>query len=164
MCSPTLFLAGSAGMSALGSIAGGNAQNAAAKAQASQQEYQGRVAQDDALAQAQVIRKNAREVRASATAGFAGAGVKVGEGSAQEVDRQIATDSEHDAYMSILNGDRRARGLQADAAMTRSAGKNAQTAGYVGAIGTALGAGYKATLPGWKTAPNDARLTAGRVL
>jgi len=161
MCSPTLFLGASAGVSALGSIAGGNAANSQAKYQASQQDYQANVEQDNALAQAQVIRKSAREARASATAGYAGSGVVVGEGSAQEVDRAILNDSEHDAFTAILNGNRRARGLRQDAEVTRAAGKNAQKAGLFNGLGTALSAGYKIG-SGWKTAPADTGTYGGR--
>lgn len=152
MCSPTLFMAGSAGFSAMGSISGGNADRAQANYQAAQEDYQARVAQDDALAQADIIRKSARRTKAEASAAYAGAGVKVGEGSAEEVDRQIGIDSEHDAAMAILTGNRRARGLNQDAEMTRLAGRNAARSGVVKAFGTALSAGYQIS-SGWRTAP-----------
>ena len=136
----------------MSSITGGNAAKSQANYQASQEEYQARVTQDDALAQADVIRKVARRSRSEAQAAYAGAGVVVGEGSAAEVDRQILQDSEHDAYTSILNGQRRARGLQQDAVMTRAAGRNAQRAGTIGALGSVLQGGY-AISNGWRTAP-----------
>jgi hypothetical protein len=79
----------------------------------------------------------------AANAAYAGAGVKVGEGSAARREQEITQDYEHDAYQAILEGKRRARGLQTDAQMTRIDGSAWQTAGYVNAAGTLLGGAYQ---------------------
>ena len=88
-----------------------------------------------------------------ANAAFAGAGVKVGEGSAREVERQINQDVEHDAFQTILEGDRRSLGLKTQATMARIDGSMKQTAGYVNAAGSLLATGYQAYTK-WKTMPS----------
>lgn len=152
MCNPIALMATSAGMSVMGSIQQGQASNAQAQAQAGQMEYSARVARDDALSQAQMIRKQQRYAIGSADTAAAASGVVVGEGSAGEADHQIYQDSEHDAFTSILNGERRARGQDIEASLTRTAGANAEKNGLLTGIGTALGAAGKITSqPGWKT-------------
>lgn len=154
MCNPIALMAGSASMSVMGSVQQGQADNAMAQAKAGQMDYSARVARDDALAQAQMIRKQQRFAIASSDVAAAGSGVVVGEGSAGEANRQIYQDTEHDAYMSILNGERRASGQEIEASLTRTAGANAEKNGYLTGISTALGAGGKITSqPGWKTTP-----------
>jgi len=151
MCDPISILATS--VTALGQYQQGQAAKAQANYQAGQQDYQAKVEQDDALATAEMIRKAGRRQVGEANAAFAASGVKVGEGSAGEVDREIYQGSEHDAFMSILTGDRRARGLREEADLTRAAGKNAARAGVINAFGTVLGGGYSALRnSGWRTA------------
>lgn len=91
--------------------------------QAASAEYSARVARDDALATAAYIRKQQRLAIGTSQATSAASGVVVGEGSAAEADRQIYQDSEQDAFMSILSGEREGRALDADAALTRQSGK-----------------------------------------
>lgn len=150
MCEPITLLAAGAGMSVMGSVQQGQADNAMAQAKAGQMDYSARVARDDALAQAQMIRKQQRFAIASSDVAAAASGVVVGEGSAGEANRQIYQDTEHDAYMSILNGERRASGQEIEASLTRTAGANAEKNGYLKGMSTALGAGYEASK--WKTA------------
>ena len=143
MCNPIALMAGSAGMSVMGSIQQGEASKQMADAQAQQMDYSARVARDDALAQAQLIRKQQRFAVASADVAAAGSGVVVGEGSAGEADRQIYQDSEHDAFMAILNGDRRARGQEIEASLTRTAGANAEKNALLQGLSTGMTAGWK---------------------
>lgn len=152
MCNPLMFMAASAAVSVLGQMKQGQAAKQQADAQASQIEYQGRVTRDDALAQAQMIHKQQRFAVGAADVGAAGSGVQVGQGSSAEAERDIYQNSEHDAYMAILNGDRRARGLDTEAAYTRQAGQDARTNSYFQAAGTVLGSGYSALRgAGWRT-------------
>lgn len=143
MCNPIALMAGSAGMSVMGSIQQGEASKQMADAQAQQMDYSARVARDDALAQAQLIRKQQRFAVASSDVAAAGSGVVVGEGSAGEADRQIYQDSEHDAFMAILNGDRRARGQEIEASLTRTAGANAEKSALLQGLSTGMMAGWK---------------------
>lgn len=138
------------GMNALNQVNAGKYARGQADLQASQAEYQATVEQKAALDTAAIIRRAGRRQIGQATAAYAGAGVQVGEGSAGEVERQITQDVEHDAFQTILQGDRRARGLQTDATLMRIDGKSKETAGYVNAVGTLLSSGAQA-YAGWKT-------------
>jgi hypothetical protein len=133
------------------STAGAN-QKALADTQAAQLVYTGSVAQSDALVQAQLIRKQAGRDIGTANTVAAASGVVVDEGSSSEVDRHIYQGSEHDAYTAILNGDRQAQNLNAQAAYTRQGGANAEAAGNQQAAGTVLqGAANYFKTTGWKT-------------
>jgi len=101
MCDPvSLALAGS---KAYGSVMEGQMAKGQAEMMAGQSEYQAKVEQQNALATAGIIRRAGRKQIGQATAGFAAAGVKVGEGSAGEVERQINQDVEHDAFQALLD-------------------------------------------------------------
>jgi hypothetical protein len=111
-----------------------------------------------ALETAAIIRKAGRRQRGQATAAYAASGARVGEGSAAEVDREIVQGVEHDAFTAILEGDRRAMGLELDAKLRQIAGKAERRAGMINAVGTVLG-GYAKFMDanGWKTpVPNRA--------
>lgn len=94
-----------------------------ANTRANSLDYSAKVARDDAQATAAYIRKQQRLAIGTSQATSAASGVVVGEGSAAEADRQIYQDSEQDAFMSILSGERDGRALDADAALTRQSGK-----------------------------------------
>lgn len=126
-----------------------------AGAQADSYNYQAKVEHDNALQTAALIRRAGARQVGQANAAYAGAGVKVGEGSALEAERYIDQNTEHDAFQAILEGDRRGRGMQVKAASARAQGDMARTAGIVNAMGTVLQGGYKA-YNGWKTGNDDA--------
>lgn len=151
MCDPVSLTL--TAVNALGQVQQGKTARAQANIQAGLSEYQAQVEQDNALKMAEIIRRAGRKQVGQANAAFAGAGVKVGEGSAAEVERDITQGYEQDAFQAILEGNRRARGLQTDAAMERAQGRMAQAAGYVNAVGTVLGGTYGAMRAnGWRTA------------
>lgn len=140
------------GMTAFNNVQQGRYAKAQAGLQAAMSDYQAQVEQDNALKMAEIIRRAGRKQVGQANAAFAGAGVKVGEGSAAEVERDITQGYEQDAFQAILEGNRRARGLQTDAAMERAQGRMAQAAGYVNAVGTVLGGAYQGMKSnGWRT-------------
>lgn len=149
MCDP-LTIAATAVM-AVGQLKQGQDANDQAQAQAGQLEYSGRVAQDDALARAMQIRKQGARDIGSSDVAQAASGVVVGQGSGEEVDRTIADNTEHDAHMALLTGQRQARGYQTEAAYQRQAGQNAQVNSVLSAAGTAVS--------GWKTYSNNKTLT-----
>lgn len=141
------------GMNALNQMQQGRMAAGAADMQAGQAERQAKVERETALKTAALIRRGGARQVGAATAAYAGAGVKVGEGSAGEVERQITQDYEHDAFQAILDGDRRGRGLETDATLTRIDGSMRQTAGMVSAAGTLLSTGYQAYNK-WQTLPS----------
>lgn len=140
------------GFNAFQQVQAGKMAKGQADMQASQLDYQGKIEQQNALDTAAIIRRAGARQVGQATAAYAGAGVVVGQGSAGDVERQITTDVEHDAYQAILEGGRRARGLQTDATLTRIDGSMRQTAGYVNATSTVLGGAYQGLKNnGWRT-------------
>ncbi len=77
------------GLNAFQQVQAGKYAKAQAGLAAAQADYQAQVEQDNALKTAEVIRRAGRKQVGQANAAFAGAGVKVGEGSAAEVERDI---------------------------------------------------------------------------
>lgn len=148
MCNPVMLLAASTTMAVGGQLAQGRAQQRAADEQAAQLEYQAAVDQDNALAEAQMIRRQGRQARGQTVAAAAASGVKVGQGSAGDAERQVMQDTETDAATAILNGTRAARGASFQADQSRRAGRDARRASTLGAFNTLLSAGasgYKAS-------------------
>ncbi len=158
MCDPmTVMLAASTTMSVAGTLQQGRAQQRGANEDAALMEYQARVEQDNALADAKAIRRAGEKARGETLSGIVAAGVKVGEGSALDAERQVLQDTETDAAMAILNGERAARGLTNQAERTRRAGRDARSASYLAAAGSLLSAGsqglrasgFRSNGPGW---------------
>lgn len=140
------------GMTALQQVQGGRNAKAMAGAQAQAMEFQGQVEEQQALQTARLIRKAGAQQVKQVTANYAGAGVVVGEGSASEAERYVEQNVEHDAFQAILEGSRRARGMQTQAAMTRADGSIQEAAGNAAAVGTLLSTGASAMkASGWRT-------------
>lgn len=138
---------------AIGQINSGRYARGEAELQAQQEDYQAKLEEDKGRQTAEIIRRAGRQLVGSQVAGYAGAGVKIGEGSALETERDTMHDVEHDAFQAILEGDRRAIGMRLDADLTRIQGRQRAEAGYVAAAGTALQTAYTANrLNGWRTA------------
>lgn len=155
MCNPMLVLAASATTQVIGGLAQGRAAQRAANEQAAQLDYQAAVDQDNAQAQAEQIRRQGRSDRGTTLSRIAASGIKIGEGSALDAERRVMEDSEVDASLAILNGDRAARSARAQAESTRRAGRDARRASYLAAAGTLLNAGAQGmrasggSLRGW---------------
>lgn len=165
------------GMLAMAAVGTGSAimqgeeQKKAANAQADQVEAEGEFQRKQAEADAKTekqaaelraeqIRKAGRDQRAKARAGAAASGMDVGLGTATELQSEITRGVEEDAGMSIFGGlDAFKRGNQTgqsignratnEATALKAGGKAAQTAGYVGAAKSAVGAygDYKSSQP-----------------
>lgn len=129
--------------------------------QAEQQEdwhdYQAKQASADAAAeksaamiQAERIRKIARRQAGEANAALAASGVKVGEGSALNINEEIYAGAEEDAVTTLFGGKTRAQQLQAQASADRIRGSQAMQAGYLNATSSALQGA--ASYGNWKTA------------
>lgn len=128
---------------AFNSIQAGRTASAQAELQAQQSEWQGAIAQRAAERTADAIRRGGRRQVAEATATYAGAGVMVGQGSAADVEREITSGYQQDAFQAILDGKRRALGLSVDAAGARADGRQRQAAGVVDAMGSVLSTGAR---------------------
>lgn len=107
-------------------------------------------AASDAQLQARTIRKAADKQRSEARAALAGSGVVVGEGTAEQIDATIATNSEEDALMAIYDGTNKARAITQSGNISASRSRNAATAANIGAFGSALQGGSMLA-KGWNT-------------
>ena len=141
MCNPVALLATSAVVGAYGQVKQGQAAQRNANEEAAQLDYQARVEQDNALHDAQTLRRQGEVSRGQTLAATVASGVKVGQGSALDAERQVMQDSETDAMMAMLNGDRTASALRDRASRTRRAGRDARMAGNIGAFTSLLSAG-----------------------
>ena len=141
-----------AGVSAFSQYQQGQADKAASYAQANSLEYQGSEELQSSLDTAKIIRRAGAYTRSAANAAYAASGVQVGDGSAQEVTDQITKDTEHDAYQTILSGEKRNNALRAQAELTRIGGRQAASQATMKAFSTVLGGGYQGmTNSGWRT-------------
>lgn len=150
MCDPvTMTLAT---VQAVGAVQQGRAAKSQAYGEARQMDYQAAVERDNAAAEAAVIRRMGERARGETLAGAAASGIKIGEGSALDAERQVMEDAATDEYLALLTGDRNARSLEASASQRRAAGRAARNAGYMQGFTSLLSAGSKGFMPG-KQAP-----------
>lgn len=111
------------------------------KYQAAQAQADADAAAEAAKLEAAQIRKAGERQRSSARAALAASGVNVDTGTAELINTEIQQNAEQDALTTIQNGGNRARMINAEGQMARISGRNAQTAGFLNATSTALGAG-----------------------
>lgn len=142
----------SAAMQAVGSIAQGNAANAAAQANANALNQQAEAENRAAGMREEQQRRQNRQFLGTQRAALAQAGIGV-DGSAYDIARQSAINAELDALNIRYEGQLRAKGLRDQATVTRFEGRQARTAGFLGAGAAILGgvtnyAGVKAGLKG----------------
>lgn len=105
---------------------------------------------DARKAQAQNIRKLAKAQRGEAKTSLAASGVKLGSGTALEVDKAIIQGSEEDALSAILSGNRITDTANREAQSLIKAGNNARSNANMQSAATVLqSAGSIAS--GWKT-------------
>lgn len=154
MCDPVTALAvAGTGLQVVGQVKQGRAAQRQADQDAARMEYQAAIEQDNAIATSEQIRRQGVRDRGQTVAAIGASGVKIGDGSALDAEREVMTDAETDAYLAILNGDRAARGLRSDAAATRRAGREARRASQIGAFSSLLSAGSQGLrASGWRSA------------
>lgn len=146
MCiSAGMALALSAGVSAMGAIAQGNAQKQAKDAQAAEYELQAQQSKAAAQEEAKRIRAAGEKTVSASRTAMAGAGVVADQGSAVNINEDIYQKSESDAYNVLLTGDNRAASYGRSAGMARAAGRDAQSSSLLSAATTAGSA-----FAGWK--------------
>ena len=135
-----LIIAGTA-MQAIGAIQQGNASQAAANRNAEMLDRNAGIEREQANQREESKRREARQVLGAQRAAFAQSGGGMG-GSAADVMQQSSVNAELDALTLRYEGDLRARGMEAEAASERYAGKVAKRQGYMQAVGSILsGAG-----------------------
>ena len=107
---------------------------------------------DAARAQADKIRKAGRAQVSSANAALAGSGVKLGEGTPLEIQKNITQAAEEDALTAILNGKRVGSSAEREARLLARSGRNAMSNAYYSAGSTVLSAGGQYAKGDWKSA------------
>ena len=130
------------------------------KFQAKQAEADANAERGAAQVEADRIRKAAKAQRATATAQAAAAGIDVNSPTAVKIDEEIVSNSEEDAFMTLLNGSDRGARLNQQASadrigagVVRSNGKMQQGATLLSAAGSMS--------TGWKRAPNGQATWSG---
>lgn len=143
MCSGVeLLAAASALMQGFSTLQQGRQAQKMANYEAKQAEANAAAERGAAAVRADKIRKMGRMQRSSARAALAASGANVGEGTALVIDQQIGRDAEEDALTEIMTGGRRADALNTQAELSRISGRNARSASYLGAAGSAFATGY----------------------
>ena len=151
MCEPVTLMLMAAGAQMAGQVMQGQQQQEMANAQAQQALNEGAYRADAAKAQAEKIRRAGKAQSGEAKAALAASGVKLGEGTALEVQKSITQGAEEDALSALLSGKRAQSAAQEEASMLGQAGENAVTNSYFAAAGTALSAGGTYARGGWKS-------------
>lgn len=157
MCNPTALMIAGTGLQIGSQISAGRTAEANARLEAADMDYQAAMERDNAALMARTYRREGRAARGQVLAAVAASGVKIGEGSALDAEREVMTDSETDAELAILRGEQVGRNLNARAQITRIAGRQARRAANLQAFGTLLSAGaqgmrasgWRANGPGW---------------
>lgn len=153
MCNPALaLLAVSTAVTAYSQVQNGKNQEKLANAQAQQTVNEGAYKEDAAKAQAEKIRKAGKAEVGAANAALAASGVKIGEGSALEIRKNIIENSEQDALSAILSGKRAVTAANDEAGMLQQSGANASSNGQMAAFGTVLSSAATSQSSGWKKA------------
>jgi len=147
-----LLMIGGSAFSALGQITQGSQQKQMYHDQAQATVNNAAIEADSYTAQAEKIRKAGKTQVGEANAALAASGVKIGQGSALEVEKNIRTNVEQDALSAILSGTRTTTAAQQESKMLQKAGSNAQTNAMFGVGSTVLSAGAEYVKSGWKKA------------
>ena len=135
MCDPITLLVAATALSAGGQIMAG-------EDKAREAEIQGAYALDDATQTAKNIRKVGKRQQGAANVALAASGVKLGEGTALEIQNTIDQNVQQDALSSILSGQRAKNSAQ-------RAADNARTNSYYGAASSVLSGGAQIAKGGW---------------
>ncbi|HRT83735.1 MAG TPA: hypothetical protein P5523_03770 [Bacteroidales bacterium] len=148
LCEPVSIIGGIvAGVSAIGKAAGAVAEGNAAR---NAGEFNAQIAMNNAQLSRQQAAEDERVFRVSARkeiggirSGYAAGGI-TSEGNAQDVLEESAANAELDALKIKHGGEVRAKGFEADAALSKAKGEAAQTSAAFSAAGSLLEAAPKA--------------------
>ncbi|MGL4650078.1 MAG: hypothetical protein ACRC1H_11760 [Caldilineaceae bacterium] len=144
------------GSNAFSAISSGRNAQGLGNMQGEVADYQAGVERESSLKLASVIRRAGREQVGRASAAAAAAGVKVGDGSSGEVERQINLDVENDAFQAILEGSRRGRALKLEGVYARTQGSLARSAANVQAVNALAQGAYQGHVNWRNRAPQPA--------
>lgn len=162
MCDPVSVAVTAAVTSAGASIIGGIQQNKLAKKQGAALDEQGQQENLASFERANRIRNQGQRFLASQRLAILDGGIEGGSGSALEVGAADAAEIELDALTEIYGGQTRSRALRDEAKFTRKAGKNAQTVGIIGGVGTLLTSASTWDKLGGGTSGHSSRGVGGR--
>lgn len=111
-------------------------------------DFQAHQSEEDAVAEreaaslkAKKIKRGGESQQSQAIADLAASGVSVGSGTAVRIAGEIASDAAEDEMQTLLYGSRRASRFEEEAGFRRSAGRRAQTGGYLNAASSLLSTG-----------------------
>lgn len=152
-----MMMALSTGVSVVGQLQQGQAARQSANAEARAAENLAAQNRDAAMQEAQRIRKAGDRTRGAARAQLAASGIDVNSGTAITIEDDIGTNSEMDAYNTLLTGERKSTSLQDSAAISRARGKNAVSSSVLGSVSTGL-QGWKAVRGAGLSGPSNAEL------
>jgi len=147
------LLAAGTALAAGASIYGGIQQKSQADTQAELTQRQAAQDKDAAVAQAEKIRKAARQQQAEATANLAASGVSVGTGTPLRISNEIYKTAEQDAYQTILSGNRAYQSGVTQAGLLSSSGDAAMTGGILSGAGSLLSGASATYKSGWGKRP-----------
>ena len=131
------ILAGSAAVSAVGSIMQGQAQSDAANYNAAIARQNAEIARQQGEAAAQAQNRDAQRKMGSMVAAYGASGVQSDTGSPMEALMDSARMATLDNLTIKYDADLRARGYQSQAVLSSANAKSASTAGVIGAVGAA---------------------------
>lgn len=143
------MMIGSTLLSAAGTQQAGKAEQAQLDYQARQTEADAQSEREYGVVQASKIRKAGQRQLSETRANFSASGVDVNSGTPQTVNRALMQDIEEDALNSILDSNRRAQKLEAQAQGYRAGSSNVGTATTINTGATLLQGGARA-LGGWR--------------
>lgn len=133
-----------------GALLSSNAGYQGSKLESDQADYDADQAITAGQDQARLIRRAGARVLGTQRADYAASGVQVGQGSAEQVERETITDSTHDAFQAILQGQRQALALRTQAHLGRITARAAFASTLIDPLASAGGI----SMSGWKTKPS----------
>ena len=134
---------GGAGLSAFGSYMGGRQAQEEASYNAAIKRQQAILSEQAMEAETELMRDDARRLKATQEASFAASGAVVGEGTPLLVLAEEAGRMERDILQQRRNRMIEQQGLRSESQMLRFQGQQAKRAGTIGAVSTILGGGAK---------------------
>lgn len=136
----TALTIGSSLLGVAGALAGGQAQNQAAKYNAAVQEQQAQLEQQKGAARATEVATRTRQKMAGVRTASLESGLEL-TGSVNDVLDSVQTQGTLDAMTALWDSSTRAQGLRSSAELERSKGSSAVTSSYLGA-GQSLLSGF----------------------
>lgn len=150
MCDPVTMTM--AGIQAFGQYQHGQAAKGQADIEAAEMDRQAAYERAIAQGEAAQIRRAGGAARGETLAATVASGVKVGEGSALDAERQVMTDYAQDEAMALLNADLRAKALESSASNRRRAGRAARRAAVINVATSLLSSGAQGLqASGWRS-------------